>query len=101
MMPLRESRLAQEDLCAIEDRISADSAAAAFRLIGAVRVTYGRIARWPRSGRLLAEPDFRMAPVRGFPDYVVVWRVRNDCVEIYRVFHGGLDHLRVVGRRGF
>ncbi len=100
-MPLRESRRAQEDLCAIEDRISVDSTAAAFRLIRAVRATYARIARWPNSGRLLVPPDFRVAPVRSFPQYVVVWRVRPDRVDIYRVFHGGLDHLRVVGREGF
>jgi plasmid stabilization system protein ParE len=96
-MPIRESRLAMRDLGAIEDRIAADNAEAAFRFVRAVRVTYGRIARWPLSGRLLAGPDFRMSPVRGFPDYVVIWRVREDAVEIYRVFHGRLDHLRVVG----
>lgn len=98
-MPIRESRLARRDLGAIEDRIAAHNPAAAFRLVRAVRVTYERIARWPQSGRLLVEPDFRMFPVRGFPEYVVIWRALEDRVEIYRVFNGKLDHLRVVGNR--
>lgn len=96
-MLIRESRLARMDLCSIEDRIAADNPAAAFRLVRAVRVTYERIARWPQSGRLLAEPDFRMSPVRGFPEYVAIWRAREERVEIYRVFNGKLDHLRVDG----
>lgn len=96
-MLIRESHLARRDLGAIEDRIAADNPAAAFRLVRAVRVTYGRIARWPQSGRLLTEPNFRMSPVRGFPEYVVIWRAREDRVEIYRIFNGKLDHLRVVG----
>jgi len=93
---LRISKSARADLVSIPARIAQDNPVAAFRFLEAVQETEERIARWPRSGKLVEDGRFRIVPVHRFRDYIVLWEVKTDCVEIKRIFHGGLDHNRVV-----
>lgn len=95
-MRLRLSRSARADLGAIGRHIAIHDRAAALRWIAAARQTLETVSRWPYSGRMVEKGLFRLITVRHFTAYLVLWQVQEDCVEIKRVFHGHLDHERVI-----
>ncbi|SDA36529.1 Plasmid stabilization system protein ParE [Sphingomonas sp. NFR15] len=50
-----------------------------------------RLLDYPRLGRALSEP-FRVMGVRG-TDYILIYRLRDEGVEIVRIRHGREDWL--------
>ncbi len=85
-MKLLWLRSGSESLRKQQAYIAADNPAAARRVGRRIRQATLRLATFPYSGRLGIVPDTRELIVPGLP-YLIVYRVRNETVEILRVFH--------------
>jgi toxin ParE1/3/4 len=66
--------------------IARDNPQAAARIVERIATSVDRLATHPASGRPGRVPGTRERVVTGTP-YIVPYRVRNDTVEILRVFH--------------
>ena len=67
-------------------RIAADNPPAARRVVERIRQAIDRLADFPASGRRGQVEGTRELVIPGLP-YLVVYRVRENTVEILRVFH--------------
>jgi plasmid stabilization system protein ParE len=91
---------ALSDLEAIGDFIAADNPAAAERWVGVLMATAERAARTPRAGRRVPElgrDDLREVLKRS---YRIVYRVRDEHMEILTVLEGHRLFPRDVGGEG-
>jgi toxin ParE1/3/4 len=84
------------DIVEIAAYIAQDNPAAAERFLTATERTLERLAELPRSGRPYpldhpALQDMRMTPVRGFPRYLIFYRLVADELQILRVVHAARD----------
>ena len=77
---------AVEDLQSVREHIAADNPKAARRVVQRIRQNASRLAAHPRLGRPTEVQDIRQISVAGLP-FLVPYRVRDDRVEILRVFH--------------
>lgn len=67
--------------------ISRDDPAAAARMVSAVHLSVQNLRRFPALGRPGRVVGTRELVVAGTP-YINPYRVRDDAVEVLRVFHG-------------
>ena len=67
--------------------IARDNPDAAARVVMRIATSVEHLASHPASGRIGRVPGTRELVVTGTP-YIVPYRVREDTVEILRVFHG-------------
>ncbi|MCO6392743.1 type II toxin-antitoxin system RelE/ParE family toxin [Aliihoeflea aestuarii] len=81
---------AETDLIDIWIYIAADNIPAADRLLDAIGNRIEQLKSHPFSGAARPDiaPDARLLPIG---NYVVLYRVRADAVEIVRVVHGARD----------
>lgn len=86
-MRLRWTPAARSDLQQILDFIAVDDVAAASATIDRIEAAARRLAAYPQLGRLGPARDTRSLVVPGLP-YLIVYRIREETVEIFRVFHG-------------
>jgi toxin ParE1/3/4 len=68
---------------------------AAARILRAIRASSDRLCDYPSVGRALNEP-FRVLGVRT-TKYIIVYRLRDEAVEIVRVRHAAENWLPVEG----
>jgi toxin ParE1/3/4 len=89
-MRLRVARLAQWDVDQIHDYIAADRPAAARRWVEKTRKQFCFLAQHPYVGE--SRDDIRSS-IRTFShgNYVILFRVADDALEIVRVIHGRRD----------
>lgn len=92
-----------DDLPTIYAFIARDNPAAAQDVLNAVEATFDQIARQPECGVIYATrnarlPDVRMLPVRGFPNYLVFYRLELDVARVLHVVPGA-RHLARLFRR--
>ncbi|MFN8659712.1 MAG: type II toxin-antitoxin system RelE/ParE family toxin [Candidatus Obscuribacterales bacterium] len=94
-MKLLITSAAELDLEEIEAYISNDNPAAADRLLVSLLKRFEVLAEMPGIGR---RRDKFARGVRSIAegDYVVLYRVKNNAVEILRVLHGAMDPERVI-----
>ena len=85
MPRLTWSPSARGDLKGIDAFLAERDAAAAVRILRAIRITAERLRDYPQIGRALDEP-FRVLGVRGTP-YLIIYRLREGEVEIVRLRH--------------
>jgi toxin ParE1/3/4 len=85
MRPLVWTDDATSDLLAILDYIGARDVAAADRLNDLIQRAAGRLPRHPYMHRPGRVPGTREAVV--YPNYLVVYRVGHDAIEILAVVH--------------
>lgn len=85
-MKLRWLRSGSESLRRQQAYIAADNPDAARRIGRRIRQAVLRLATFPYSGSLGSVPQTRELVVPGLP-YLIVYRVREETVEILRVFH--------------
>jgi plasmid stabilization system protein ParE len=82
--------------------IAGENPAAAHRLFGAYTSLLRRLGDFPESGRRYL-PDvpsrraFRFAPLPGFNNYLVFYRLLDDRVEIVRLLHAPVTSRRRCG----
>jgi toxin ParE1/3/4 len=89
-LPIVRSARAEEDLIAIWQHIADDSETAADRQLDRIEARWQQLATYPFPGA----PREDIAPgirhlVLG--DYLILYRVRGDAIEIVRVLHGHLN----------
>lgn len=85
---------ANADLRRIDNWLLEQSTAdVAVRTLVAIKQRADFLLNFPRGGRPLGPPDYRLLRVFDTP-YLIAYRVKNDQVEILRVFHEREDwHL--------
>jgi toxin ParE1/3/4 len=67
--------------------IARDNPEAAARVVMRIATSVEQLATHPASGRIGRVPGTRELVITGTP-YIVPYRVREDTVEVLRVFHG-------------
>jgi toxin ParE1/3/4 len=82
-MMVRWTDAAVRDFTHICDR----SAAAARRVALSIHDSIDLLSEFPEHGRTGRKPDTRELVFSGLP-YLAVYRIREDAVEILRIFHG-------------
>ena len=85
-MRVRWLRTALANLDAEAEYIARDNPAAAARVVTTINHAVQKLRRFPAMGRPGRVIGTRELVVPGTP-YVVPYRVRNDAVEVLRVFH--------------
>jgi toxin ParE1/3/4 len=85
------------DIVEQADYLAARNLDVALRFIGAVEHTAEFLASWPEMGascqfRHPKAADLRVWQVRGFPNYLIFYRIVSDSVTIVRVLHGARDY---------
>jgi toxin ParE1/3/4 len=83
---VRWLRKALANLNAEADYIARDSPAAADRIVEKITLSIDGLRHHPSMGRPGRVPGTRELVIPGTP-YIVPYRVRNEVVEILRVFH--------------
>ncbi len=90
-MKVRISRRASTDLEEIADRIALDDPVQAERFVNALLKRGFSLGRHPRRfpcvGTISGEPIYKL----GWHDYVLLYRISPDGVEIARIVHGRRD----------
>jgi toxin ParE1/3/4 len=87
---------ALRDIVEIAVFIAEESVEASDRFLEAVELTFRALARMPRVGARcrFRNPRFaavRMWRVRGFENYLIFYRPRQDGIEVLRLIHGARD----------
>jgi plasmid stabilization system protein ParE len=88
MTPIQWTETARADLRAIHAYVARDSRVYARRLVDRIRKSVGRLRRFPESGARVLEwdrPDVREV-LAG--NYRVIYRLRNNTVQVLTVIHG-------------
>lgn len=80
-------RTALANLNAEGEFIAQDNPAAAERVVNAILQSVNQLKKFPAVGRPGRVPGTRELVVRGTP-YIVPYRVRQQTIQILRVFHG-------------
>jgi toxin ParE1/3/4 len=83
------------------DRIAKDNPLAAEEFVHAVDTSFEFLARFPESGEVVRTRKKRLRGVRlwqvkGFRNYVILYRATDAEVEILTVFHGARNLLLVL-----
>jgi toxin ParE1/3/4 len=86
-MRLRWSPLAAADVEAIVEYIRKENYGGALRVGRAILQNIGQLEKFPNSGRPGRVDGTRELPLAPLP-FVVVYRVKEDSIEIVRVLHG-------------
>jgi len=89
-MHLRWTTPAANDLYAIVEHIQQDNPDAASEVAQAIYDGCDGLIRFPYRGRRGRIDDTRELVFPGLP-YIVVYRVRDQVVEIARIYHGAQD----------
>lgn len=94
---MRIGRLPQaiRDVDDIWLHIAADNPAAATRLVEGLAAGVARLADFPESGPARPEIGAGARSVT-LGNYLVLYRVGSDCVDIVRVIHGARDISRLL-----
>jgi toxin ParE1/3/4 len=92
---------AEQDLTAAYLYVGADSAAAAERLLDAVGdavalLLENPLAGSPREFRSPRAHGVRAWAPRGFPNYLIFYKVSGEDIEIVRFLHGARDQRRLL-----
>lgn len=86
----------EEELWLIWRHIAQDNPDAATRVVEAAFETFAALTGHPRLGRARKFKDprlrgMRSIGVRGFPNYLIFYRVIREVVHIHHVYHGARD----------
>jgi len=87
-LPIIRTDRADEDLIDIWASIAADNPTAAERLLDAIEARWRQLTHHPYSGRARNDiaPNIRPLAVG---QYLTLYRVSDECIEVVRVLHGG------------
>ncbi len=88
---LRWTEQAVEQLAAIAEFISISSPVYAEQIVQRVAQRFEQACRFPESGR--AVPEFDRADIRELiePPYRLIYRIRDQSIEVVAVLHGRQD----------
>jgi toxin ParE1/3/4 len=89
-MRVRWTPDAADDLEVISRRIAETSPEAALRIVRTIYRGIQSLGVFPRRGRIGREGDTRELVLTPLP-YVVVYRIREEQVQVLRIYHGAQD----------
>jgi addiction module RelE/StbE family toxin len=89
-MRVRYTRRAKDDLVEIYTYIAEENPPAARQVIAKIREGVKHLAHHPHVGRIGRVADTRELVIPRFP-YIVVYRVRDDGVQILSIFHSSRE----------
>lgn len=97
MMILKINPLVAEDLSAIKTYIAEDNSSKTLETIQGIYKQFENIQQFPHMGsdlskRVSFKTDYKYLP---WSDYIILYKVRNDAVEIYRVINRYQDITRI------
>jgi plasmid stabilization system protein ParE len=101
--PVFFTALAEEDLDQIEDCISAHDSAAAARVRSAIVQQSMQLGTALEKGVALKDPSgeqelgVRLWPVSRYRNYLILYKVESDRVQILRLLHAARDWTRFFG----
>ena len=95
MQGLIWSPASRADLHQIDSWLTERNPGAAVQILRAIRASSDRLREYPKIGRALDEP-FRVLGVR-HTNYLLVYRLVDDAVEIVRVRHAAENWFPVEG----
>jgi len=100
----RHPAVIRDDLPDLYSHIAGDKPRAAERLLDAISDTFAQIAKHPESGMVYPTNNprlkiVRMLPVKGFPNYLVFFRIDPDAVRILYVIHGARNLRQLFGKQ--
>lgn len=93
---VRKRPSALRDLAEIGAYLGQDSLDAEIRFYEAAEESFARILQMPNLGHVIhsleaPNTDIRVQRVRGFPNWLVFYRVADYGVDVIRVLHGARD----------
>lgn len=99
-MRLRINPLVVSDLKAIRDYIAEDNEEAAGKIIAEIYSSFERIQQFPAIGaelskRVSFKTDYKYL---AHGNYIILYRVKKDCVDIYRVIDRFRDITSILFR---
>ncbi len=99
-MELRVNPVVAEDLKSIKEFIAEDNVDKALETVQGIYKQFENIQQFPYIGadlskRVSFKTDYKYVV---WKDYVVLYKVRKDTVEVYRVVSQFQDILRIFGR---
>ena len=89
-MKARWTRAALKQLHEAYDYIQLDKPLAAARVVDLIEAAADRLRLFPQIGRASTRPKTRELAIPGTP-FILVYRVRNDMLEILAIYHGAQD----------
>jgi toxin ParE1/3/4 len=92
---------ARIDIAEIVDYLVAENVAAAERFLESLEKSFGFLATFPQSGDLVEDEALRADGVRlwqvkGFRNYLILFRVRDEDVQILRVTQASRDRANLL-----
>jgi toxin ParE1/3/4 len=93
---------ADRDIDAQAQFIARSSLRSALRFLDAVEKSCDHLLKFPEAVARYGFSetnlrDLRAAPVRGFPNHLIFFRVRGEFVQIVRLLHGARDIAEEIG----
>jgi toxin ParE1/3/4 len=87
---------ARQDVEEIAAHIAVDQLLAAIRFCDAAEAAFNLLAQFPGAGpvwepAIPESPGLRFWPIKGYRNYLVLYRMREATVEVIRVDHGARD----------
>jgi toxin ParE1/3/4 len=84
------------DILNCAERIEADSPNAAERFFDAIEESFEFLSRFPEAASVIETEDDRVAglrlwPMKRFPRHLILYRYRDDRVEVLRIIHASQD----------
>ncbi len=105
MVEVRKRPIVIQDLIAQATYIAKDNLDASDRFLMAAEETFSALGRMPAIGKLSGFTHSSLVGIRqyyikGFPRYLVFYRINSSCVEILRVLHGSRDLEAILDEEG-
>jgi plasmid stabilization system protein ParE len=98
-MKYRISRLADNDIERICDRIAADNPDAADRLDEQIHRAIQVLAEFPALGHTRADAKDKRYLFRAVGNYVIAYRAEHEELVVLRVLHGARDFRKLFNRK--
>ena len=89
-MNIRWTQAAAADLQKISDYLRENQPNFRVETMRRIYRSIQALKQWPRSGRIGCEEGTRELPLSPLP-YVAIYRVREQAVEVLRIYHGARE----------
>ncbi|MDQ6432572.1 type II toxin-antitoxin system RelE/ParE family toxin [Mesorhizobium sp. LHD-90] len=99
-MKLVVSGVARAEVARIADYIAHDSPRAALRMTAQLRERFREIKERPYANALLAGFVHRQIRRKVHGNYLIVYRITDDRIEVVHVLHGAMDYEVILGKDG-
>jgi toxin ParE1/3/4 len=97
-MRLVVSGVARAEVARIADYIAQDSPSAALRMTTQLRGRFREIKERPYANMLLAGFEHRQIRRKVHGNYLILYRITDDHLEIVHVLHGAMDYETILDK---